>query len=601
MISSIFAIYSRGKDMSGVRRKDYSVGRPDEGAGRKSGCISKKVGRTVVAFFLVLGLIISAGAGLDIDQERLDRWDCPECKGETRNVLDIYNFLGHNPSAAETVGEAPPGPKEARAAMEGEASGTAGGFVRGGFLASAKEAGGYDVILDVGTEYDTLHIKGAVPLYWADLLDEENNPRSAPEIAEILGKAGISPEDSVLIYGDCATCDGISIAPFVFWAMRYVGHDDVAVLDGGLDGWVAAGNPTEKKANVRPAVAYTPRTRSDLLADYDGVTAGRYQLVDARTFREFAADKITGAVNIDYSAVLADGRMKGGEELAAVFSGLDKAKPVVVYSNAGARASMVWYALQLSGYESSLYTWNDWEAKRPPVKAVLKGVRAEPNPARPGPVKIFATFEVVPDEADLQDGLFGPMKASDEGAVGAVISDDLVLEVPAEVLPDIEGLSNGTNGSIVGIDEIEDLIKEEASSPKKPVVSTMGCVACFDPVALYASGGNPSSITGGVKLGSVARNQIGAITAAGALIQNRDGDVMATIELAATLGDYHLGTWDASGAPDGLYTVTLAAAAGGKTSYFEDVLTIEIDSSALVPETAATAAGSSGIRKLGRY
>jgi len=586
--------------MSGVRRKGYLIDRLGYGAGRKSGCISLKVGRTVGAFFLVLGLIISTGAGLDVDQERLDRWGCPECKGESRNVLDIYNFLGHDPTKNESVGEAPLGPQEARTAMEGEAGGSAGGFVRGEFLASAGEAGGYDVILDVGTEYATYHIKGAVPLYWADLLDEENNPRSAAEIAEIFGKAGISPEDSVLIYGDCATCDGISVAPFVFWAMRYVGHDDVAVLDGGLDGWVDAGLPTEKKADGRAAVTYTPRGRSDLLADYDGVAAGRYQLVDARTFQEFAADKITGAVNIDYSAVLANGRMKSGEELAAVFAGLDKADPVVVYSNAGARASMVWYALQLSGYDSSLYTWNDWEAKRPPVKAVLKGVRAEPNPARPGPVKIFAAFEVVPDEADSQDGLFGTIAASDEEAVGEVISDDPVVEVAAEDLPEIEGLPDETNRSIVSIDEIEVLIQEEASSPKKPVVSTMGCVACFDPVVLYASGASPSSITGGVKLGSVGKNNIGAITAAGALIQNQDGDVMATIELAATLGDDHLGTWDASGAPDGLYIVTLAAAAGGKTSYFEDVLTIEVDSSAPVQETA-TSAASSGIRKLGKY
>lgn len=588
--------------MLGVRREKSSIDRPGDGAGSRSASIWSRVGRTTWTLMIIFALLSCATADIneELREDTKSRWDCPECKGESRNVLDIYNFLGHNPSAEESVGEKPPGPQEARAAMEGEAGGSAGGFVRGEFLASAEEADGSDVILDVGTEYDAVHIKGAVPLYWEELLDYENNPRSASEIAEIFGNAGISPEDSVLIYGDCATCDGISVAPIVFWALRYVGHDDVAVLDGGLDGWKAAGLPTERKANERPAVTYTPRVRSDLLADYDGVAAGRYQLVDARTFREFAADKITGAVNIDYSAVLTNGRMKGGEELAAVFAGLDKADPIVVYSNAGARASMVWYALQLMGYDSSLYTWNDWVAKRPPVKAVLKGARAEPNPARPGPVKIFAAFEVVPDEADSQDGLFGTIAASDEEAVGEVISDDPVVEVAAEDLPEIEGLPDEMNGSIASIDEIVVLI-QEASSLERPVAKTMGCVACFDPVVLYASGANPSSITGGVKLGSVGKTNIGAITAAGALIQNQDGDVMATIELAATLGDEHLGTWGASGAPDGLYTVTVAATAGGKTSYFEDVLTIEINSSAPVQETAATTDASSGIRKLGKY
>ena len=586
--------------MLGVRRKGYSIRRPGEEPARASGSGGSKVVRAAWAVLLAMGLIICAGADQNIDQERLDKWDCPSCRGEETFQLDIFNFLGHNPTKIENEGEKPPGPQEARAAMESEAAGSAGGFVRGEFLATAGEADGYDVILDVGTEYSAAHIRGAVPLYWEEFLDDENNPRSTAEIAEVLGNAGISPEDSVLIYGDCATCDAISVAPFVFWAMRYVGHGDVAVLDGGLESWKAAGRPTETKAHEREAVTYSPRARSDLLAEYDGVASGRYQLVDARTFQEFAVDKIPGAVNIDYSAVLTNGRMKGGEELAAVFAGLDKANPVVVYSNAGARASMVWYALQLMGYESSLYTWNDWDSKRQQVKAVLKEARADPNPACPGPVNIFATFDVVPDEADSDAGLFGPMAASEEAsAVEEPLPENPVIEVGSQELPKMEGLPDETDGSIVGIDEIEDLI-QVASSLERPTVQAMGCVACFDPVALYASGSNPSSITGGVKLGSVAKTTPAPITATGALIQNQDGDVMATIELAATLGDEHMGTWDASGAPDGLYIVTLAATAGGKTSYFEDVLTIEIDSSAPVQETANSAA-STGIKKLGRY
>jgi thiosulfate/3-mercaptopyruvate sulfurtransferase len=587
--------------MLGVRKKSYSVRQPDEKAGSRSGGIGSKVGRTLAVVFLILGLIVSTGADQFVPQEKLDKWDCPECKGESSFQLGIFDFLGRDPTRVEAAGEAPPGPRDARASVEAEASGTAGGFVRGELLASSKDVEGSDVILDVGTGYATVHIKGAISLYWEEFLDDDNNPRSASQIAEILGRAGISPEDSVVIYGDCATCDGISVAPFVFWAMKYVGHDDVKLLDGGLDGWVEGGLPTERTANERSAVTYSPRPRSGLLAGYDAVAAGRYQIVDARTFREFAADKIPGAVNIDYSAVLANGRMKGGEELAAVFSGLDKADPVVIYSNAGARASMVWYALQLMGYDSSLYTWNDWEANRPPVKAVFKSARAEPNPARPGPVKIFATFEVVADEAGSDAGLFGPIVTSREtSAVEEPLSEDPVAQAPSGDLPEMEALLDEMEGSTFTIDDIEVLI-EEASSLERPVVTTMGCVACFDPVALYASGGNPSSITGGVRLGSVGRTQAGAITAAGALIQNEEGEIMATIELVPTLGYEHLGTWDASGAPDGFYTVTLAATAGSRTSYFEDVLTVEIDSSAPVQETATTTAATSRIRKLGSY
>jgi thiosulfate/3-mercaptopyruvate sulfurtransferase len=583
--------------MLGVRKSKFSTDRPGSKAGRKSASFLSRIGMTAWTLALLLSLVICGSADdLNISQEHLDRWGCPACKGEETFELDIYNFLGHNPTVIANEGQKPPGPQDARAAMDNSTERTSDGFVHDEYLASIEDASSSDVILDVGSDYDAAHIEGAIPLYWDELLDENNNPKSAAEMAEILGNAGISPDDSVVIYGSCATCDGISVAPFVFWAMRYVGHDDVMVLDGGLDEWKDAGLATEKRANERPAVTYSPRVRSDLLADYEGVVSGEYQLVDARTLQEFAADKITGAIHIDIDEVQTGGQVKGSEDLADVFSGLNEDKPIVVYSNAGARAAMVWYALQLMGYESSIYTWNDWEANRPPVKAVLKEVRADPNPARPGPVKIYATFEVVPDESNSATDLFATETVAEDESV----SDDVVVEDAADEAVQGDGGSNETDESIVNGTEIEEMISE-AASMEEPTVKTMGCVACFDPVTLYASGSNPSEVTGGVKLGSVGSTTLAPITAAGALIQDQDGEVMATIDLVSTMSDEYVGTWDATGAPDGVYTLTLAAAAGGKTSYFEDVLTIEIDSSAPVQETATNAAASNGIRKLGSY
>jgi thiosulfate/3-mercaptopyruvate sulfurtransferase len=519
----------------------------------------------------------------------LDRWGCPACKGEQSFTYAWEEFLGHSVED-ETTGVKPPGPKEARAAMESESERDDGEFVHPEYLASVEDAERADVILDVGSDYASSHIKGAIPLYWDELLDENNNPRSAAEMAEIFGNAGISPDDSVVIYGSCATCDGISVAPFVFWALRYVGHDDVMVLDGGLDEWEDAGGATEKKANERDSVTYDPRVRSGLLADYDGVASGERQLVDARTLQEYAADKIEGAIHIDYDEVQSGGQLRSGDDLADAFAGLDEDEQIVVYSNAGARAAMVWYALQLMGYESSLYTWNDWEENRPPVKAALKDVRADPNPARPGPVKIYAAFDVVPDEADSKAELFATETVAEEAASEDALADEIDPEVgEAGESSEMEGASE--EESIVSGAEIEAILSEP--SMEEPTVKTMGCVACFDPVALYASGAKSSEVTGGVKLGSVANNALAPITAAGAQIQNQDGKEMATIELASTLSDEYVGTWDATDAPDGVYVVTLAAAAGGKISYFEDALTIEIDSSAPVQETATTS-GANG-------
>lgn len=582
--------------MLGVRKDLNSAQGSCPKASRKSASLRSGAVMWVLAFAAMFSLVACATA-LEVDEEHAGRWDCPTCKGEQNYDLDIFNFLGHS-FEDETTTEKPPGPKEARAAMENEAESDEGEFVHPEFLASVEDAERADVILDVGSDYASSHIKGAIPLYWDQLLDENNNPKSAEEMAEIFGNAGISPDDSVVVYGDCATCDGISVAPFVFWALRYVGHDDVMVLDGGLDEWKDAGGATEKKSNERPAVTYEPRVRSGLLADYNGVASGERQLVDARTLQEYAADKIEGAIHIDYDEVQTGGQLRSGDDLADVFSGLDEDEPIVVYSNAGARAAMVWYALQLMGYESSIYTWNDWEENRPPVKAVLKDARASPNPARPGPVKIYATFEVVPDEADSKTELFATETVAEEAVSEDAVADEIDPEVgEAGESSEMEGTSE--EESIVSGAEIEAILLEP--SMEEPTVKTMGCVACFDPVALYASGAKSSEVTGGVKLGSVANNALAPITAAGALIQNQDGDVMATIELASTLSDEYVGTWDATDAPDGIYVVTLEAAAGGKTSYFEDVLTIEIDSSAPVQEMATTSPASTGIRKLGSY
>jgi thiosulfate/3-mercaptopyruvate sulfurtransferase len=591
--------------MLGVIEDESSTDGPDKNTGHKSAGFLSRIGKTAWTLALIFAMVSCASADDDLyDTLREDtksRWDCPACRGEETFTLDIYNFLGHD-FDDNTASEGLSPPQLARAAMESEADRSDDGFVHDEFLASLEEAEVADVILDVGSDYATSHIKGAIPLYWDELLDEENNPKPAAEMAEIFGNAGISPEDSVVIYGSCEPCDGISVAPFVFWALRYVGHDDVRVLDGGLEEWRDAGKATEKKANERTAVTYEPRVRSGLLADYEGVSSGEYQLVDARTLQEFAADKIQGAIHIDYDEVLAGGRMKSGEELADVFAGLDDGEKTAVYSNAGARAAMVSFALQLMGYESSIYTWNDWEANSPAVKAVLKGARADPNPARPGTVKIYATFDVVPDEADSETELFATETFDEEAAPEepAIEDSSTVTEAAEEAALDDDG-SNETEESIVSKAEIEEMISVAASSLEEPTAKTMGCVACFDPVALYASGSNPSEIVGGVKLGSVGSTSLAPITAAGALIQDLDGEIMATIELASTMSDEYVGTWDATGVADGVYTVTLAAAAGGKTSYFEDVLTIEIDSSAPVQETETTSSTSTGIRKLGSY
>jgi 3-mercaptopyruvate sulfurtransferase SseA len=230
-----------------------------------------------------------------------------------------------------------------------------------------------DLIIDVsnGNRYSKQpHVKGALHLPSRSFLYENNTLRPVSELAKVLGDAGISRKDKAVVYGDGMA---LSDATFVLWVMRYLGQDDAKVLDGGLDDWAAAGLPLDTKMNTRRPVTYEPKIRAELLANYDYVSDGKAQLVDARSFQESGKKHIQGSVQIDPAQVLDNGRIKDPAQLNDAFSGLGKERTVVVYSEDCLEASVVWYALQLSGYDSRLYTWKDWLAHLP-VQGVKRNV-----------------------------------------------------------------------------------------------------------------------------------------------------------------------------------------------------------------------------------
>jgi len=227
-----------------------------------------------------------------------------------------------------------------------------------GILASS------DVVIDASQSdgYSQSHIKGAIHVPSKSLIDDDGDLKPAQELAEILGEAGVSREDSIVLYSeDLSSGD----ATFLFWALKYLGQDDVKVLDGSFEDWNAANLPVESSQNKRPAVSYNPSPRSDLLASYDTVKKSGIQIVDARPFTEFGKGRIPGATSLDPAVVLQYGKIKDGSRLSGIFSRMDKDKPVVVYSGDYNQASVVWYALQLLGYNAEMYTWSDWVAHQP--------------------------------------------------------------------------------------------------------------------------------------------------------------------------------------------------------------------------------------------
>ena len=228
-----------------------------------------------------------------------------------------------------------------------------------GLLVPIDEVTGSQVLLDI-SENATEHITGSIAIPYTNFLNG-TNVRSEAELAKMLGDAGISRGDPVVIYGECMPCGGgPAPATFVYWIMRSLGQENVRVLDGRVTDWALAGKPTATKTAFLPAKTYTPQINRNFSADYDYVQSGRAQIVDARTMQEFGANSIPGAINIPYDNVIINSKIRDETKLARVFAILDKNQPVVVYTNTGLKGSVVWFALTLQGYDARLYSYENY-------------------------------------------------------------------------------------------------------------------------------------------------------------------------------------------------------------------------------------------------
>ena len=154
-------------------------------------------------------------------------------------------------------------------------------------LVSPTEVSPDDVVLDISPSA-TRYIEGAVNINYEGFMGEGGQFKSVSEMAKLLGDAGISSNDSLVIAGECLPCGGgPSPAIFTYWLLKYLGHEKVRVLDGSIDDWAAAGLNTSNKSATRPKTDYIPQLKPELLATYDFVVNGGAQIVDARPARDY--------------------------------------------------------------------------------------------------------------------------------------------------------------------------------------------------------------------------------------------------------------------------------------------------------------------------
>ncbi len=191
-----------------------------------------------------------------------------------------------------------------------------------------------DILLDV-SENSSTHIAGSVVIPYMEFDEQAGVLKNVTVISKILGDAGITRNDSIVIYGECLPCGGGPfVATYVYWMMKGLGHESVKVLEGTPEDWFASGKrAATKDARKPPSKIYIPTEMANFTATYDFVNNGQSQIVDARSMQEFGSGSIPGSISIPYESVLDGKKIKDESKLDKVFMLLDKDQPVVVFSN----------------------------------------------------------------------------------------------------------------------------------------------------------------------------------------------------------------------------------------------------------------------------
>jgi thiosulfate/3-mercaptopyruvate sulfurtransferase len=243
------------------------------------------------------------------------------------------------------------------------------------------------VEVDVDTAaYETGHIPGAVGWNWKQDLEApvQRDIATKEQVEELLSRSGISNDTTVVLYGD----NNNWFATYAFWLLKYYGHEDARIMNGGRKKWIDEGRPLSTDVPSYPRTSYRakePDPSIRALRDYvlqslqrDGIA-----LVDVRSPAEFKGEllapenlpqegaqrggHIPKAKNIPWAqAVREDGTFKSPEELKELYQGqgITPDKEVIAYCRIGERSSHTWFVLKyLLGYPNVKNydgSWTEW-------------------------------------------------------------------------------------------------------------------------------------------------------------------------------------------------------------------------------------------------
>ena len=253
--------------------------------------------------------------------------------------------------------------------------------------------------------YEIDHIPGAVKIDWHTELNDPvvRDYVQGEEFAALMRRKGISRDDTVVIYGDKSNW----WAAYALWVFTLFGHEDVRLLDGGRDKWIADGRPMTTDAAPHRDSDYPVVERHDdaIRAYKDDVLAhfGK-PLIDVRSAEEYTGERthmpaypeegalrgghIPSAQSVPWARAAAeDGTFRPLSELREIYfdgAGLSEGDDVIAYCRIGERSSHTWfvrkYLLGFTTVRNYDGSWTEWgSAVRVPI---VTGTEAGAIPTR---------------------------------------------------------------------------------------------------------------------------------------------------------------------------------------------------------------------------
>ena len=233
--------------------------------------------------------------------------------------------------------------------------------------------------------YTEAHIPGAIGFDWKrDLQDQVKRDFLGPEeFGALFGSRGISDDHTIVLYGDRNNW----FAAYTYWYLKYYGHDNVLLVNGPREKWIAEGRATSTEVPSHPAATFTAKAGDDAIrARREEVLASLSQdtkLVDVRSPQEFSGELIAmpgyeqegaqrgghipGAASVPWAqAVQEDGTFKSKADLEELYrgKGVLNGSDIIAYCRIGERSAHTWFVLhELLGKDSVKNydgSWTEW-------------------------------------------------------------------------------------------------------------------------------------------------------------------------------------------------------------------------------------------------